>query len=102
VARRSDANLRADDILRRSVRILEGYVGRGSVNRKLILTLVALVSGFIAFYYFGMCFRSVDYHDGRYHDIPRGRYALSSFIALVLAIVCWRARRGPGSTGGAT
>jgi hypothetical protein len=70
------------------------------MNRRLILTLSALVFGYIALYYFGMCFQSVDYHDGRYHDIPRGRYALSAAIASVLTAVCWRARGGPRPTGG--
>ena len=72
------------------------------MSRVTILTIGAAAFALVALCYFGMCFRSVDYHDGAYHHIPRGRYAVTSLAAIAVAACCWRARRGKPAGRGDT
>jgi H+/Cl- antiporter ClcA len=70
--------------------------------KRTIFILLAVICGLIALYYSGMCVRSVDYHDGQYHPIPRERYALTMLAALVGTICFWKlAKRFGNPPGGA-
>lgn len=67
-----------------------------------IFIILAIICGFVAFYYMGMSVQSVDYHDGAYHPIPRERYGITFLVSLVATIVFWKlGRRSLRPTGGA-
>ena len=68
-----------------------------------IFFIFAIVCGFVTLYYMGMSVQSVDYHDGKYHPIPRERYGITFLISLIATVVCWKlGRRFSRPSGGAT
>jgi hypothetical protein len=58
-----------------------------------ILFLLSVICFCIAFYHMGMSVRSVDYHDGRYHPIPRERYVLTFLASSVATVSFWKLGR---------
>ena len=63
---------------------------------KAVLIIFAVVLFLVSLQFMGLSVRSVDYRDGAYHPIPRGRYITLMVGFAIAGFVCLRlAKRRP-------